>query len=55
MVNEASLIGIIGAMMLAPFVTSSANAADDFELKISGYFQPHTGRRTSRRGRSDWK
>src|SRR5260370_3591898 len=32
------LIGIIGAMMLAPFVTSSANAADDFELKISGYF-----------------
>ena len=32
------LIGIIGTMMLAPFVTSGANAANDFELKISGYF-----------------
>jgi hypothetical protein len=35
---ERVLIGIIGAMMLAPFVTCSANAANDFELKISGYF-----------------
>jgi hypothetical protein len=35
---ERVLIGIIGAMMLAPFVTRSANAANDFELKISGYF-----------------
>src|SRR5216683_1446027 len=35
---ERVLIGIIGAMMLAPFVARSANAANDFELKISGYF-----------------
>jgi hypothetical protein len=35
---ERVLIGIIGAMMLAPFVARNANAANDFELKISGYF-----------------
>jgi hypothetical protein len=35
---ERVLIGVISAMMLAPFVIRSANAANDFELKISGYF-----------------
>jgi hypothetical protein len=35
---ERVLIGTIGAVMLAPFVARSANAANDFELKISGYF-----------------
>src|SRR5216684_782196 len=35
---ERVIIGIIGAMMMAPFVTRSANAANDFEFKTSGYF-----------------